>query len=209
MSQLKCIAIESSRRCTNPQETTSGLCLNCYAKRTEREVDRRTQVEEKEQLRRAQIEEKEQLRQKKEKAEATEARKKQRQEIEAQKLYDKIVECRDVESLRQLELKILAEFVTGMSGEGLSMIDPKFGSPIVQLLKHQAELLGVTKKGNEGLKDPKQREVAINIAVNMSPEQQIQLLGDFATGMKLIEKQAKIDAIDIGEAVPVEKHEQA
>lgn len=137
--------------------------------------------------------EKEQKQQQREEAARESARKAkydQRREIFEKDLNEMVLECNDLESLRRLELKIMKALIDG------TIDDPRIGSPVVQLLKHQADLIEMVKP-DDGLKNAGQREIAIMIAMKMPAEQQLQLLGDFAQGMKLIEKQAKTEAIEV------------
>jgi hypothetical protein len=113
----------------------------------------------------------------------------QRQEILLEDISDSILEIRDIEGVRRLELKVMQGLVDGT-------IDSKAGSPIVQLLKHQCELLGITMEKEEKL-DSSQREMALQIAIKMSPEQMLKLLGDFSHGMQNLVKEVKTQQRDI------------
>jgi hypothetical protein len=113
-----------------------------------------------------------------------EAKIEQRKEIVAQEIQDAILEVRDLESLRRLELKIMEGLVSGA-------IDSKAGSPLSQMLKHQAELLRITVLKDENALHPHEREAAVQIAITMSPEKMLNLLADFSGGMASLRKQAR------------------
>lgn len=173
MSQ--CLGVKSTGAFCTKRPGSNGFCKSCDPNAS-RDYEREEQ-----QLRREEAAA----------ARAKVLKKEQSAEIMAQEIKDKILEITDLEGLRRLELKVLEMFVSVDCS-----IDARFGSAIVQLLKHQADMLQAVKP-DEGLKGAGQREIAIQIALKMTPEQQLMLLGDFAQGMKLIEKQAKSEVVDI------------
>ncbi len=134
---------------------------------------------------------KEQIKAAKKQAEK-DAKDEQRNEIFQQDLKHMILECRTHEDLRKLELKIMEGLIDG------SIADPRVGSPIVQILKHQEDLLDRAAPDKDDLK-PHEREKAIKIAISMSEDQMLALIGDFAHGLKNLVRQAKEEA----QAVPV------
>lgn len=112
-----------------------------------------------------------------------EARKEQARAIQSQELDAMIEECSTIDDLRKLELKILSQVARGL-------IDPRAGSSIVQICKHQEQL--IDRKENEGkdLNDG-DRERAIALAKEMSPEKMLGFIGDIAHGLKFLMKEAK------------------
>ncbi len=80
-------------------------------------------------------------------------------------------------------------------------IDPKAGGPIAQLLKHQAELLGVTKRQVEGKKDPLKRKVMIAMSAELTNEEVFLLVGNVDEGIKRLEQKA--DALGDGEFLKI------
>lgn len=115
-----------------------------------------------------------------------EAKARQRQEILEQQINEAILEVRDLESLRRLELKIMEGLVSGV-------IDSKAGSPLSQMLKHQAALLPLTVGREDGSLQPHERDAAVQIAINMPPDQMLALLADFGNGMRGLIKQARTE----------------
>ncbi|HIA51285.1 MAG TPA: hypothetical protein EYN91_04245 [Candidatus Melainabacteria bacterium] len=100
----------------------------------------------------------------------------------------------DPESLRQAELEIIVGLVE-------EKIDPKAGGPIASLLKHQAELLGVTKRQTEGKKDPLKRKVMIAMSAELTNEEVFMLVGNVGEGIKRLEQKA--DAMDEDEILTI------
>jgi hypothetical protein len=111
-------------------------------------------------------------------------REEQRREILAEELHEMITGCRSLEDLRKLELRIIKALIEG------SIPDPRVGSPLAQLLKHQEALIRACK-GNADDLEPHQRDRAIQLAKQMSPEQMLGLIGDLAQGMRLLSKQVR------------------
>lgn len=101
----------------------------------------------------------------------------------------------DVESLRLAELEVVAGLVQ-------EKIDPKAGGPIAAILKHQAELLGVSKRQTEGKKDPHRRNVMIAMSGEMTNDEVFELISNFAGGMKRLEQKA--EQASNGEIITVE-----
>ena len=118
----------------------------------------------------------------------------QRRDIFAQQLKEAVLEINDLESLRRVELKVLHALITG------EIEDPRVGSPVVQLLKHQETLLEKTAKKDQALTQ-NQREVIVQLALQMPPEKQLELLGDLAGGVKKLATQVKTDAYIDAESV--------
>jgi len=109
----------------------------------------------------------------------------QRAEIDKQQLENMITECHTVDELRLLNLKIMQSIVAGH-------IDPRAGSSIVQLLKHQESL--IDRKGEEaGDTKPHERDKAVQMAKEMSSEDMLGLIGDIAHGVKNLIKKAKTE----------------
>lgn len=94
----------------------------------------------------------------------------------------------DAESLRQAELEIIKGLIT-------EKIDAKAGGPIVAALKHQAELLGFTKKENVEKRDPHKRELMIKLSGELNESEVFELVSNFGAGLKRLEKKAD----DLGE----------
>jgi len=113
----------------------------------------------------------------------------QREEIAAQVLSDAIAECQSIEGLRKLELKIVQGLVD-------NTIDPRAGSAITQILKHQERLIDRHHEGEEDL-NADQREHALRKAKAMTAIDMLALLGDFAHGVAKLTKAAKTEVIDI------------
>lgn len=172
---MQCLGIKAGGKFCSKKAKRTGYCDDCDPNR-DREYE---------------LELKKQRREEAARLAARQAKIEQKNEILSQQLKDAILEIKDIEGLRLLELKVLELMLNPENN-----LDPRFSSAIVQLLKHQSELLTVTKQQG-GQLDAGQREIAIQIALKMSPEQQITLLGDFNEGMKQIEKQAQVEAIDV------------
>ena len=112
-------------------------------------------------------------------------KKEQAAEIAEQQLDQMIQECQSIEDLRMLELQILRQIVK-------AEIDPRAGSAIVNILKHQENLIDRKDEDQGDLKD-NERARTIQKAKEMSVEQMLGLIGDFAHGMKKLIKDAKAE----------------
>lgn len=142
----------------------------------------------------------------KRKQRSLEAEKKQKedqaQEIFEQNTLNMIAECQTIEDLRKLELKIL-------EGVVINRIDSRAAGAIVNILKHQEDLIDRKHQGSDELKD-NERERAVRKSKEMNTDQMLGLIGDLAHGMRKLIKEAKAEeavTIDItakGEYVQIE-----
>lgn len=106
-----------------------------------------------------------------------------------QELLDMIPAVENLEQLRKMELKIIDGLVTGV-------IDPKCGSSVAALCKHQAELIEKLKPKEEKL-DETGRQAAINISIQMKQEERWSLMQDFTGGFAKLLKEAQQKTITI------------
>lgn len=100
----------------------------------------------------------------------------------------------DPESLRQAELEICVGLAEGK-------IDPKAGGPLASFMKHQAELLGVTKKATEGKKDPHRRSLMIKMSAELSGDEVFEMISNITDGLRRLEQRA--DQIEDGEILDI------
>lgn len=133
---------------------------------------------------------KEMIRQRQEQA-RKEIAKMQANEIRQGMILDAALETLDLEGLRRLELRILADL---MDPEG--QIDVKASNAIVNLLRHQEELIKQTEKLKPKI-DANEREAMIRLASQQSVEENLRLLNDFhGEAVKNLHARAREDVIE-------------
>lgn len=108
------------------------------------------------------------------------AKREQAEELDNIELEDMVKQCQSVEDIRKLELKILGKIATGT-------IDPRAGSSIVQLLKHQVDLLDRKKLDDPTITEEEKDKIRSK-ARKMTAEEMLMLLGEFAQGYKNLVK---------------------
>jgi hypothetical protein len=115
-------------------------------------------------------------------------KKEQSIELQKQQLRQMFMECQSLEDVRMLGLKIAADVATGE-------IDPRAGSPLVQLMKQQIDLLDRKRSEDPELKDSEKERVQ-RLAKAMSSEDMLVYIGDTKHGFKMLVTKAREEPDD-------------
>lgn len=122
----------------------------------------------------------------------------QKKELFDQELTDMVAECHSVEDVRKVQLKVIEGLIRGT-------VDARAGASIAAMLKHQEHLLDRKDEDNKDLK-PNERDRAIALAKEMTPETMLGFIGDMAHGIKNLIKKAKEQEAVITISAQEEEH---